>query len=441
MSWKAGTPLSITKHRQRILEVLQEWFRTHQEGPTLEELCQLLGMHPRQKATVQRWLQTMRGIDVEWEAHSARSLRLLISEPEEVSVQIPTTETLRYLATGLVEWERRSPLARSQVPESLRIGMSRMYLTSLLQGKEAPGNLPDFLTQAEKPILDWAPASEIKNLSPDVTLLQDGLVSDFARDWQVDGRDVVEQVQESVMKDVLDYCRGFQMDDAYRAFRQVVITKPTLPYTEYRRMLATPIFNPLREYLRQTYVDLESLAEYETYYLCPRCQYPQRQRSDGTYRCRNVFCERLCAKLNPPPLPPIAKAEASQWKVVTPGMHQYVTLPGLWEIALYELLTHLGVRVTLWPQIDEYDLLVELPRKVRWAIDVKDWGYLRLDRLKKVQYRLDVNETFVVFPDERSLRLAVVRDEYEAELGGVRLLLNSELITKVKQILGNTDHA
>lgn len=122
-------------------------------------------------------------------------------------------------------------------------------------------------------------------------------------------------------------------------------------------------------------------------------------------------------------------------------MHLYVTLPGLWEIALYESLTRLGVRVTLWPQIDEYDLLVELPRKVRWAIDVKDWGHLRLDRLKKVQYRLDANETFVVFPDERSLRLAVVRDEYEAKLGGVRLLLISELIVKVKEILGNTDHA
>ncbi len=434
--------MSITKHRQRILEALHEWFRTHEEGPTLEELCQLLGMHPRQKATVQRWLQTIRGSDVEWEAHSARSLRLLISEPEEVSVQIPMTETLRYLATGLVEWERRTLEARSQVPETLRIGMSRMYLTSLLQGEEAPGNLPDFLTQAKKPIFDWAAASEIKNLSPDVTLLEDGLVSDFARDWQVDGRDVVEQVQESVMKDVLDYCRGFQMDDAYRAFRQAVVTKPALPYTEYRRMLSAPIFHPLREYLRQTYVDLESLAEYETYYRCPRCQYLQRQRSDGTYLCRNVFCERLCAKkLNLPPLPPIAKAEARQWKVVTPGMHLYVTLPGLWEIALYESLTRLGVRVTLWPQIDEYDLLVELPRKVRWAIDVKDWGHLRLDRLKKVQYRLDANEPFVVFPDERSLRLAVVRDEYEAKLGGVRLLLISELIVKVKEILGNTDHA
>ena len=224
-------------------------------------------------------------------------------------------------------------------------------------------------------------------------------MSDFAQDWQVDGKGVVEQVQESVMQDVLGYCRKLQLDDAYRGFRSSVVTRPTLSYTEYRRMLATPVFHPLREYVRQTYVELESLAQHNIYYLCPRCQYPQKRRSDGTYRCRNVFCERLCAGSNPRllPLPPISKTEAHDWMVVTPGMHKYVTLPGLWEMFLYKSLTRQGVKVTLWPQIDEYDLLVELPRKVCWAIDVKDWTHLRLDRLKQVQYRLDMDETFVVF--------------------------------------------
>ena len=64
-------PVKITKHRDKILEVLREWFRIHKQGPTLEELCTELAMQPRQKATVQRWLQTMRGIDVEWEDNAA----------------------------------------------------------------------------------------------------------------------------------------------------------------------------------------------------------------------------------------------------------------------------------------------------------------------------------------------------------------------------------
>ncbi|RCJ31960.1 hypothetical protein A6770_19115 [Nostoc minutum NIES-26] len=87
--------MRITKHRQKILDALEQWFRIHKQGPTLEELCQELGMQPCQKATVQKWLQTMRGIDVEWDNHSARSLRLLTSEPEKPSLQLSVTDTLR----------------------------------------------------------------------------------------------------------------------------------------------------------------------------------------------------------------------------------------------------------------------------------------------------------------------------------------------------------
>ncbi len=435
--------MSITKHRQKILDALGEWFRIHKEGPTLEELCQELGMQPRQKATVQRWLQTMRGIDVEWEDHVARSLRLLSPEPEESSLPISVTETLRYLATGLVEWEGLSAQKRSQVPEALRIGMSRMYLTSLLRGEKAPENLPDFFDWASNPVSSWSPALEIKNLSLNVTLLEDGLVSDFGRFWQVTGCDVEMQVQESVLKDVLEYCRGHQLEDAYRAFRQLIITKPALPYSEYRRLLSDPQLRPLREFLARTYVDLVKLVEDNTYHLCPRCKYVQRRRSDGTYKCRNAWCETLCAKLKLPPLPPMPKDEAEDWKAVTQGMHQYGTLPGIWEIQLKEELTKLGARVTLWPLVDEFDLLVELPRKLRWAIDVKDWSYLDEKRLQTVEYRFDATETFVVFPDEREeyLRIKVVREQLESELGGVRLMLFSEIITKVEEVLKKKNNA
>ena len=72
--------MKVTRHRERIIEALQEWFRTHKEGPSLPELCIELEMQPSQKATLQRWLQTMRGIDVEWADHAPRSLRLIREE-------------------------------------------------------------------------------------------------------------------------------------------------------------------------------------------------------------------------------------------------------------------------------------------------------------------------------------------------------------------------
>ncbi|WP_038296142.1 restriction endonuclease-related protein [[Scytonema hofmanni] UTEX B 1581] len=437
--------VKVTRHRDKILEALREWFRIHKEAPTLEELCAELAMQPRQKATLQRWLQTMRGIDVEWEDNAARSLRLLTSDLEvEPGLQIPITETLRYLATGLAEWEKREPQERSNIPKALRVGMSRMYLTSLLQGDEqAPSNLPEFFEWAKKPVVEWKPATEIKHLSPEVTLTEDGLISDFALQWQVTGSDVEMQVQEKVLQDVLEYCRTNQLEEQYRALRKLIIERPVLPYPEYRRLLSSTQLRPLRDFLLQIYIDLADLAGDNIYHFCPRCKYIMCCRQDETYRCRNMTCEQLSAKDRLLPLPSVSKQEAETWKAVTPGVHRYGTLPGLWEIHLAETLTKMGVRVTLWPEIDEFDLLVEFSKKVRWAIDVKDWSYLDEERLKKVEYRLDATETFVVFPSEREdvLRIGVERQRLEPELGGVRLRLVSEIVSQAQKILEKKNNA
>jgi hypothetical protein len=437
--------VKVTRHREKILSALREWFRVHKQAPTLEELCIELEMQPRQRATLQRWLQTMRGMDVEWEDNASRSLRLLKTEPEvEPGLQIPVTETLRYLATGLADWEKREPEERSNIPKALRLGMSRMYLTSLLSGPEqTPSSLPEFFEWSKKPVVEWKPATEIKNLSEEVTLIDDGLVSDFALQWQVTGSDVEMQVQEKVLQEVLEYCRTNQLEDAYRALRKLIIERPVLSYPEYRRLLSSTQLRPLRDFLLQIYVDLVDLVSEDIYHFCPRCKYVMRRRRDGSCSCRNMTCEQLSAKFHFPPPTSISKQEAEAWKVVTPGVHRYGTLPGLCEIQLAEALTKIGVRVTLWPEIDEFDLLVEFSKKVRWAIDVKDWSYLDEERLRSVEYRFDATETFVVFPDERDsvLRIAVERQRLEPELGGVRLRLVKEILKEAKKILDKKKNA
>jgi len=438
--------MKVTQHREKILEALREWFRIHKQAPTLEELCLELGMQPRQKATVQRWLQTMRGIDVEWEDNVARSLRLLSDDPEvEPRHQISLTETFRYVATGLGEWEKLDPQKRSHIPQALRIGMSRMYLTSLLQqDKQVPSGLPEFFEWAKHPVVEWKLATEMKYLSEEVSFIEDGLLSDFATQWQVEGFDIEQQVQEQIIQDVLQNCRGKQLEEEYRAYRKLIIEHPVLSYPEYRRLLSSSSpLKPLQDFLLKTYVDLVDLFEEKAYHFCPRCKYVMRSRPDGSYSCRNLNCERLTAKLKLPPIPPISKDKALTYKAITPGVHRYGTIPGIWEIKLAETLTKKGIRVTLWPQIDEFDLLVEFGRKVRWAIDVKDWSYLHEERLQSVQYRLDATETFVVFPDEQEelLRIKVRRQELEPELKGVRLMLMSEIITLAQKKLEKKNDA
>ena len=259
----------------------------------------------------------------------------------------------------------------------------------------------------------------------------------FAHQWLVIGEDVERQVQEKILQDVLEYCRANQLDESYRVFRRLITVQPVIPYKDYRRLLSKDTLRPLQSYLQQTYIDLVDLSADLTFYFCPRCQYPQRQRPDGSYGCRNTVCDRLSAKLKLPAKQTITRDRAETMKVVTPGVYRYGTIPGIWEIHLAEELSKLGVRVTLWPQIDEFDLLVEFSRRLRWAIDVKDWSYLDEERLQKVQYRPDAKETFIVFPysRERELGIKVVRKKLEPSLNGVRLKLISEVIAEAKTIL------
>ena len=343
-----------TKHRDKILEALRKWFRIHKQSPSLEELCRELGMEATKKGTLQKWLKTIRGIDVEWDDNLPRSLHLLREEPPEAEIQIPIEETLRYLARGLVEWENLEPQQRGKPPEALRIGMSQMYLQSLLkEDKSVPQNLPEFFNWAKNPLVEWESTSEIPNLSPDINLIDDGLTSDFTRQCQVEGSDVTKQVQEKVLQDVLNYCRGYQLEKEYRAFRKLIITKPVLEYAEYRRILSSSELRVLQDFLTKVYIDLDKFEEQDVYHFCPRCGYIQRKRANGTYNCRNQFCDRLSVEQQLPPLPTIPKSKViKNYKIVTPGIHQYGTIPGIWEIYLAEELTKLGIRVTLWPEID-----------------------------------------------------------------------------------------
>ena len=220
----------------------------------------------------------------------------------------------------------------------------------------------------------------------------------------------------------------------------MIITKPVLEHSEYRRMLLSSELRGLRKFLDKVYIDLDKFEEHEFYHFCPRCGYIQRKRANGTYNCRNKFCDILCVKQNLPPLPAISKDEVFEnYKIVTPGIHQYVTIPGIWEIYLAEELSKLGIRVTLWPEIDEYDLLVELDKNNRWAIDVKDWVSIH-PYIKEVNHRFDATNTLVVFPNERedTLRIGVVRKQIEKELGGVKLKLMSEVIEDAKKNLNKS---
>ena len=363
-------------------------------------------------------------------------MQLVQEKPSEQSNPIPSaTETLRYLATGLMKWEEQDRKKRISIPPALRIGMSQMYLLSLVKGKKPVRyDLPKLLELAEKPLGEWFPCEEIKYLNEGATLIEDGFVSDFAQEWGVKGSNTQMEIEQKAVEEALKECRGKQLDEEYRVFRRMIIEHPVISViSEWPKKLLKEPKLP-KKLLNDIYKDLNVLTAEEECHLCPRCGYYQLKRSDNSYRCYNDTCEELRVKQK---LGEGKTVKAKDYKAVTGGVHRFVTLPGIWEIQLYKELKKLGAGVTLWPNIDEYDLRVEFKSGVTWAIDVKNWCYLNEKRLHKVQSIRDAAKTFVVFPDEREddLRIKGRRRELHKELKGVSLKFISEIIKEAKKIV------
>jgi hypothetical protein len=124
---------------------------------------------------------------------------------------------------------------------------------------------------------------------------------------------------------------------------------------------------------------------------CPACRWPMRAEpaAGGVWR---VACEAHAARgiaytTSPadwPGRPVLAAAGRHAGKVegqpatadhlaVSRPVWRYVTLPGAMEADLRDHARRLGADVSMWPNLDEFDLHIQLGRNV-WRIDAKAWA-------------------------------------------------------------------
>lgn len=208
------------------------------------------------------------------------------------------TATLHYLATGLVEWEDTPPDKRFQIPQSLRRGMSRMYAAAVLSGKSVPTTLPEFFKKASSPIKSWwEPVKALSTIPDTATLIEDGLVSNFAREWTLSGKDSIHQIQELRLAKLKEFCERDQLDDSYRKARsELIVAQPVLKNAQLRRKVETKELTKVRDFFKIDdegfYKPVRDLFGGIEYRLCPRCKYIQRLW-EGEYICRKKSCESI----------------------------------------------------------------------------------------------------------------------------------------------------
>jgi REase associating with pPIWI_RE len=95
-----------------------------------------------------------------------------------------------------------------------------------------------------------------------------------------------------------------------------------------------------------------------------------------------------------------AGGREAAYMAVSRPVWRFVTLPGVLECELRDHATGLGAKVTMWPDLDSYDLHIETPAR-QWRIDAKAWvsPVRLLDALRERPPR--ERPLYIVLPDHQ----------------------------------------
>ena len=269
---------------------------------------------------------------------------------------------------------------------------------------------------------DGVPAEEMSGVR---LITPDGLYDDDLYDLEQEQRLVLRTLAKAVrhgraasgdgLEAEMDQERAYaglkkrQDQAAYVAGRTALITTPAGTDAELRKL-------KLPSSVIDFYRPIAHASTYDRWWwACPVCSWPMRvavsksrTARTGTVRCYHqphtaqgaAYHFKIPADGRPPTLvpaaspPPLAPGNASVLfpdvrghvpepvlaeghKALTRGVWRWTTVPGLIEVSLHEALTARGLQPRLWPDLDAYDLHVEVGagagRQV-FQIDLKDYS-------------------------------------------------------------------
>lgn len=273
-------------------------------------------------------------------------------------------DCLLNVIAGLEQWGKEL----SEPPALLRKGHMQFVRLLLLKGKEAPIDLHSLIQLLQKPAEEWGilVAGIYPQESP-LLITNLGLSPD-AREF-IFMHDSPEEAQAQEIVEILRYCRGTMpmLEEKYRKLREFLITNPVV--SAYRLMEFGLELKDRELMTRLSRCYEEITDDVERYRICPRCGWTLEFRNDH-WQCGT---EDLCGKL-------ASRGTLKKWETQEPmhrlryGIYRYTMLPGLAELAAKEWLTKKGYKVSLFPQVDRFDLAVELDTHIVY-LDMKDFKH------------------------------------------------------------------
>ncbi|MFG3031728.1 hypothetical protein ACGFZJ_24790 [Streptomyces sp. NPDC048253] len=362
---------------------------------------------------------------------------------------------LRTLAGALIVLEATTGLDSFTLPyppEAQR-ALDRTVLACLLNGEPPPAGLTELVDRCRTlPLAEWPLGLPQDAIGPDDRLLDEesGRPTELCHEWAWRTPDAaVEFRDRQIVRAALRVCREYGDEEAYTAFRGLLVRRPVLTLFEMHELDGDMVLEPVRGLIRQIYRPVsDSYLHDGAYTCCERCLTLLVPSRDGDWWCERDRCRRQ----GPAPTGRrILRETAGEVCQLERPLRQFVTGPGRAEADLERDLLALGLEVRMWPGYDAYDLLVEFPDGHRWAVDVKDWAHpVFLGRsARPVPHDPPYEEAFWSVPAHRTLArpgyVAAFERARPARARDLPLFTDAELVARararLRRLKGHTDRA
>nr|WP_169806340.1 hypothetical protein [Herbidospora sakaeratensis] len=347
---------------------------------------------------------------------------------------------VRTLASAMLQLNEKTGLTAFTLPypEEAQRALDRTVLACLVKGATPPASLIELVSWCRStPLVDWPLDLPPDVIGPDDRLLDEdsGRPTELCHEWSERTRDTAVALRDrEIISTALRLCRDYGEEDAYTAFRGLLVNRPVLTTAESFEVFGDLVLEPVHELIRRIYLTAPaSHLRRGEYVCCGRCRTLLTPVRGGDWWCERDRCRRQ----GPAPLGRrLHQEDVGEVFHLERPLRQFVTGPGLAEAALQDKLTALGLVVRMWPGYDAYDLLVTFPDGVRWAIDVKDWANpVFLGRAARpVPQEPPYDEAFWVVPRHRVTArpgyVSVFERSRPAHARGLRLLTDGELVAR-----------
>ena len=206
-----------------------------------------------------------------------------------------------------------------------------------------------------------------------IYFLQDASLLDKEIGVTIEAEDFLEDLQspdeyeQSVMKQILIYCRNLTLESKYREIR-TFLSNPNhavMPFYKIYEFKSKLNDVNLAQLFHACFEEIDNVDQYRR---CPNCGWTLVWKN-GHWRCNK---ESVCHSLKDfNDLEYFPNTDQKLFRL-TPGIQKYILLPGMSEIRIAEKLRRKVLMVTLYPNINQYDISVEANDKSIF-MDVKDY--------------------------------------------------------------------